>query len=91
MHGSVSQLVDSNGKTTASYGYTPYGQSDSTLSQGENTDQTNPINPFTYSAKRADTGSGTLDMGVRRFGPNTAHFLTPDFFYGSLVSCERSS
>jgi RHS repeat-associated protein len=83
VHGSVSQLVDPNGNTTASYGYTPYGQSDGTLSQGD-TSQTTQLNPFRYSAKRLDTGSGTLDMGVRRFGPDTAHFLTPDFFYGSL-------
>jgi hypothetical protein len=46
VHRSVSQLVDANGNTTASYGYAPYGQSDGTLSQGENADKTNPINPF---------------------------------------------
>jgi RHS repeat-associated protein len=91
VHGSVSQLVDPNGNTTASYGYAPYGQTDTTLSQGENTDQTNPINPFRYSAKRTDTGSGSLDMGVRRFGPSTAHFLTPDFFYGSLANLSLST
>jgi RHS repeat-associated protein len=90
VHGSVSQLVDPNSKTTASYGYTPYGQSDSQLSQGENPDKTSPINPFRYSAKRVDTGSGTLDMGVRRFGPDVSHFLTPDFFYGSLANLSLS-
>jgi YD repeat-containing protein len=62
VHGSVSQLVDPNGNTTASYGYTPYGQSDSQLSQGD-TDKTTLLNPFRYSAKRLDSGSGTLDMG----------------------------
>jgi len=90
VHGSVSQLVDANGNTMASYGYTPYGQNDTALSQGENADKTNPINPFRYSAKRADTGSGTLDMGVRRFGPDVSHFLTPDFFYGSLANLSLS-
>ncbi len=92
VHGSVSQLVDSSGNTTESYGYTPYGQSDSQLtqlSQG-NTDKTTPLNPFRYSAKRMDTGSGTLDMGARRFGPDVAHFLTPDFFYGSLSNLSLS-
>jgi hypothetical protein len=38
-----------------------------------------------------DTGSGTLDMGVRRFGPDTSHFLTPDFFYGSLSDLSLST
>jgi RHS repeat-associated protein len=89
-HGSVSQLVDPNGNTTASYGYTPYGQSDSTLSQGD-TDKTTPLNPFRYSGKRLDTGSGTLDMGVRRFGPDTSRFLTPDFFFGSLSNLGLST
>ena len=54
------------------------------------TDKTTPLNPFRYSAKRLDTGSGTLDMGARRFGPDTAHFLTPDFFYGSLSNLDLS-
>jgi hypothetical protein len=29
-------------------------------------------------------------MGVRRFGPDTSHFLTPDFFYGSLADLSLS-
>jgi len=66
-----------------------YGQSDSQLSQGD-PDKVSPINPFRYSAKRADTGSSTLDMGVRRFGPDVSHFLTPDFFYGSLANLSLS-
>jgi RHS repeat-associated protein len=90
VHGSVSQLVDPNGGTKASYGYTPYGQQDSHLSQGD-TDKTTPLNPFRYSAKRLDTGSGTLDMGARRFGPDTSHFLSPDFFYGSLANLGLST
>jgi RHS repeat-associated protein len=92
VHGSVSQLVDSSGSTTESYGYTPYGQSDSQLTQLSpgNTDKTTPLNPFRFSAKRADTASGSLDMGVRRFGPDTSHFLTPDFFYGSLADLSLS-
>jgi RHS repeat-associated protein len=89
-HGSVSQLVDPNGNTKASYGYTPYGDSDNQLSQGD-TDKTTPLNPFRYSAKRLDTGSGTIDMGARRFGPDTSHFLTPDFFFGSLANLSLST
>jgi RHS repeat-associated protein len=90
VHGSVSQLLAPDGSTKASYGYTPYGQSDGQLSQGD-TDTTKVINPFRYSAKRVDTASGTVDMGVRRFGPDVAHFLTPDFFYGSLSDLSLST
>jgi RHS repeat-associated protein len=88
-HGSVSQLVAPDSSTKASYGYTPYGQSDSTLSQGD-TDSTTPTNPFRFSGSRIDTGSGTSSMGVRRFGPDIAHFLTPDFYYGSLSDLSLS-
>jgi hypothetical protein len=70
VHGSVSQLVDPSGNTTASYGYTPYGQSDGQLSQGD-TNQTSPLNPFRYTGKRMDTGSGTLDMGCAALGPTS--------------------
>jgi RHS repeat-associated protein len=90
VHGSVSQLVDPNGNTTASYGYTPYGQTDTQLTQGD-TSPTTPLNPFRYAARRLDTGSGTIGMGARRFGPDISHFLTPDFFYGSLSNLDLSS
>jgi RHS repeat-associated protein len=89
VHGSVSQLVDANGNTQASYGYKAYGQTDTSLTQGD-TDPLNPLNPFRFSAKRADTGSGTLDMGARRFGPDTSRFLTPDLFYGALSNLSLS-
>src|SRR5262249_49147552 len=87
--GSVSQLVAPDGSTAASYGYTAYGQSDSQLSQGDS-DQTTPLNPFRYTAKRSDSGSGTVDMGVRRFGPAIGQFLTPDFFHGALADLSLS-
>jgi RHS repeat-associated protein len=89
VHGSVSQLIDSSGSSTASYGYKAYGQTDSGLTRGDG-DQLNPLNPFRYSAKHQDTGSGTLDMGARRFGPDTSRFLTPDLFYGALSNLSLS-
>ena len=89
VHGSVSQLVDANGNTQASYGYKPYGQTDTTLTTPD-PDPLNPLNSFRYSAKRIDTGSGTLDMGARRFGPDTSRFLTPDLFFGALSNLSLS-
>src|SRR5205823_4813690 len=44
-HGSTSELLDSTGNTKASYGYQPYGQTDTTLSKGD-TDTISPFNPF---------------------------------------------
>jgi RHS repeat-associated protein len=89
VHGSVSQLVDASGNTQASYAYKPYGQTDTGLTQGD-TDPLNPLNSFRYSAKRLDTGSGTVDMGARRFGPDTSRFLTPDLFFGALSNLSLS-
>jgi len=83
VHDSVSQLIDANGNATASYGYRPYGDADTAQTQGD-TDQKNPTNAYRYGGKRLDSGSGTLDTGARRFGPDTAHFLQQDVFHGAL-------
>jgi RHS repeat-associated protein len=84
VHDSVSQLIDSNGNATASYGYRPYGDADTGQTQGD-TDTKNPTNAYRYGAKRFDSGSGTLDTGARRFGPDTGHFLQQDVFHGALA------
>jgi RHS repeat-associated protein len=44
-----------------------------------------PLNPYRYTGKRWDSGSGTLDMGARRFGPSTARFLQQDRYQGTLT------
>ncbi|MGH2791497.1 MAG: RHS repeat-associated core domain-containing protein [Actinomycetota bacterium] len=40
--------------------------------------------PYHYTAKRLDTGSQTIDMGARRFGPDFARFIQYDRFMGAL-------
>ena len=89
VHGSVSQLVDANGNSQASYGYKAYGQSDGGLTQGD-PDPINPVSSFRFSAKRMDTGSNTTNMGARRFGPDVSRFLTPDLFFGALSNLSLS-
>ncbi|MDQ1699252.1 MAG: hypothetical protein QOG34_1115, partial [Frankiaceae bacterium] len=84
VHDSASLLVDeSTGTAKASYGYTPYGASDPTLSKGD-TNQNSPLNPYRYTGKRFDSGSKTLDMGSRRFNPGAGRFLQMDYFKGAL-------
>ncbi len=91
VQGSTSLLVDqSNGSVKASYGYTPYGDSDSTLSKGD-TNVNTPFNPYRYTAKRLDSGSKTYDMGTRRFDPTTQRFLQLDQFQGALADLQLSS
>jgi len=83
VHGSVSLLLNSTGTATASYGYRPYGGADAELTRGDlNAD--NPLNAFRYSAKRLDSGSGSIDMGARRFGPDTSRFLQRDAYNGAV-------
>lgn len=97
VHGSISQLLDDAGKVTASYGYDAYGGQDapSSDSQALTTGDTNnqaPVNPYRYAGKRADSGTATspsstaqLDMGSRRYGPDTTRFLQQDQFAGALA------
>ena len=84
VQGSVSLLLNEAGGARAAYGYTPYGKPDADLTKGD-TDQTNPFNSYRYSAKRFDSGSGSVDMGARRFGPKPARFLLRDFYHRALA------
>jgi RHS repeat-associated protein len=93
VHGSVSLLLADTGTATASYGYRAYGGADDELTAGDfdPSDRSesaglldNPLNAFRYSGRRLDSGSGSIDMGARRFGPDTARFLQRDFFNGAL-------
>ncbi len=82
-HGSVSLLVDYAGSnpTKASYGYTAYGSPVTGLTKtaaGFNA----TVNAYRYTGKRADAGSGTLDMGARRYTPGTGRFLQFDQYDG---------
>jgi RHS repeat-associated protein len=90
VHGSVSALIDSSQNVVASYGYEAYGGKDAGLSGGDPEDN-NPLNPYRYSARRFDSGSGTIDMGARRFGPDTARFLQPDLYLGALTNLGLST
>ena len=88
VQGNVSQLNDaSTGQTFAAYGYKPYGDQDNGLAKGD-TDLKNPVNPMRFMAKRYDSGSGTVDMGARRFGPRDSHFLQEDRLHGALANMD---
>jgi RHS repeat-associated protein len=84
--GSVSQLIDDAGKAAAAYGYKPYGDTDDAMSAGD-PDPKDPINPVRFTEKRYDSGSGTLDMGARRFGPSN-RFLQEDRYAGALADLD---
>jgi len=84
-HGSVSLLIDQANVVKESYGYSAYGASNGALTKtaaGFN----NKTNPYRYTGKRLDSGSGTYDMGARRYSASTGRFLQSDLFYGSLAN-----
>jgi RHS repeat-associated protein len=89
-HGSVSLLLDSTGQAKAAYGYQAYGEPITSLTSEQALDSTNdakpndPTNRYRYSDKRLDPTTNTLDMGARRFGPNTATFLQADKYEDAL-------
>jgi RHS repeat-associated protein len=96
VHGSTSLLLDSAGATTSTYSYTPYGQIDEDLTTFD-VDQAAPknapedlLNPYRYTGKRLDSGSGSYDMGARRFGPDTSRFLQQDLYQGALSDLSLS-
>ncbi|MDQ3933069.1 MAG: Ig-like domain-containing protein [Actinomycetota bacterium] len=94
VQGSVSLLIDDAGEAKAQYGYTAYGEKDEKLTQeiDPSTSEVvedefgaeDPVNPYQYTQKRYDSGSQTLDMGARRFGPETGRFLQQDFYEDAL-------
>ncbi len=80
-------LNDSTGTLKATYGYDAYGGKDDKLSANDDGARANdPLNPYRYSGRRFDTGSGTIDMGARRFGPDAQSFLQPDSYAGALAN-----
>jgi RHS repeat-associated protein len=87
-HSSISLLLNdegpNTGSTKAAYGYTAYGDTDDTLTDGDS-DKLKPFNPYRYTGHRFDTGSQTLDTGYRRYDPGSSRFLQQDLFNNGLA------
>ncbi|HVF20812.1 MAG TPA: RHS repeat-associated core domain-containing protein [Mycobacteriales bacterium] len=94
VHGNTSLLVNQSGGSVgqpkASYGYRPYGDPDTALTLGDPQDD-DPVNPMRYSARRYDSGSGSLDMGARRYQSAIGRFLQFDQYGGALADLSLSS
>jgi RHS repeat-associated protein len=48
-------------------------------------------NPYRYTGKRYDTGSGTYDMGARRYNAANGRFLQQDLYYHALADVGLST
>ena len=83
VHGDVSLLLREGGGRKAAYAYEPYGRLDPDLSDEENADESDPFNLYRFNDKRLDPGSGSTDMGARRFSTNVGRFLQSDAYEGA--------
>lgn len=64
--GSISLLTSESGTVQAAYGYRPYGDPDSALTNGDSS-AGDPLNPYRYTGKRVDTRSLTSRVrAIRR-------------------------
>ncbi|MFD6716865.1 DNRLRE domain-containing protein [Micromonospora chalcea] len=88
--GDVIGITKEDGKTRATYGYTAYGQDDSSQftgvdKPGAQPEGEEPYNAFRFNASRWDAGSGTYDMGFRNYDPGLNRFLTRDTYGGAMA------
>ncbi|CAG6394691.1 RHS repeat-associated core domain-containing protein [Actinacidiphila cocklensis] len=88
-HSDVETLTDDTGNTKATYGYTAYGNNDTSEFTGIDkpsvSDPTQePYNAYRFNAKRWDQTSGTYDMGFRTYDPGLNRFTTRDMYDGAL-------
>jgi RHS repeat-associated protein len=90
-HSDVQAVTNSsNGNTTATYGYTAYGQP--IASQWTGADKSNtapdptktPFNSYRFNAMRWDSSSGQYDMGFRNYSAGLNQFLSRDMYNGAL-------
>ncbi len=82
-HGSVSVLIDQSNTVKESYGYSAYGSANAALTKTASGFNSS-TNPYRYTGKRLDSGSGTYDMGARRYSASTGRFLQYDLYSKAL-------
>jgi RHS repeat-associated protein len=85
------------GATTATYGYTAYGQPAPAQFTGNDKNNTQPgpgiqpYNSYRYNAMRWDASSGQYDMGFRNYAPALNQFLSRDMYNGALADMQLST
>ncbi|MEK6274341.1 MAG: hypothetical protein AABM30_03295 [Actinomycetota bacterium] len=87
VHGDPSLLLRAtNGSVKSSYGYLPYGQADNDFTREPLSQPANdPFNSYRFNDRRLDSGSGSQDMGARRYssGLGGGRFLEQDGYAGA--------
>ena len=89
-HSDVEAVTSQSGVTTATYGYTAYGQNDKAQFTGADkatatgTSTAQPFNAYRYNAMRWDSTTAQYDMGFRTYDPSLNQFLSRDMYNGAL-------
>jgi len=96
-HADVEALTSPTGTTTATYGYTAYGQPVTAQFTGADKNNANPspttqpYSSYRFNAMRWDSTSGQYDMGFRNYAPGVNQFLTRDMYNGALADMSLST
>jgi RHS repeat-associated protein len=91
-HSDVEAVTGSNGNTTATYGYTAYGDPISSMFTGADKSNVNPgptaqpYSAYRFDAMRWDSSSGQYDFGFRNYDPGLNQFLSPDLYDGAVAN-----
>ncbi|MBO0822839.1 MAG: hypothetical protein J2P27_03145, partial [Actinobacteria bacterium] len=91
-HSDVEALTGSDGTTTSTYGYTAYGQPDTSMFSGADKNtatpgtDAQPDNTYRYNAMRWNSSTGQYDMGFRTYDPGLNQFLSRDMYDGALAN-----
>lgn len=86
-HQDVEALTGPTGTAVATYGYTAYGNPDTTLESGldggSDTVAGFPFNSYRFNSARISTTTDTYDMGFRTYDPNINRFISRDSYNGA--------
>lgn len=91
-HLDVTAVTGSNGNTTATYGYTAYGQPETSMFTGADENDANPsatttpYSSYRYDAQRWESSSGQYDFGFRDYSPDLNQYLSADAYEGALAN-----
>jgi RHS repeat-associated protein len=90
-HSDVEAVTNAVGDTVSTYGYTAYGQNDTSQFTGLDKNNarpgsaTQPFSAYRYNATRWNSSSGQYDMGFRNYDPSLNQFLSRDVYNGALA------
>jgi RHS repeat-associated protein len=90
-HSDVEALTGADGTTTATYGYTAYGNpvmsmftgADKNNATSSSSSTTQPYSSYRFNAMRWDGTSGSYDMGFRNYDPGINQFASRDMYDGA--------